>query len=1716
MRVCKRALSETRLELVGKGGIEHRRPAGNKSGFRVGCVPTWCRPRTWQLSRKDRVCQVSIQGGMIGHRSLALAIAMVCSLRPMHMLCHGCWRSTWAGGSRLTSVGVGVLPGLEFALCLFEEVGEFPGVTNVAVPLERHADLDRPVAPYVPANAPVQLVLERCKMALVESRKMQWQIRQEPGSGRRRFQPLADPSTARDFKSPIRNPQFRARSRLPKKAILQHGQPRSPHLTVGVLDVARGDDRGDGVEGDKGDDDADVAAALGEADVEAGVEVVAPRVLAVAAVGRRIRVLEVAAKGVEEGAGPLRARLARLRLEASQLGLGTADGQLVHLVGDQTRHEVRERVDPVQPALEEVRQVRVGDRHTAKQRHDDDQERVEERRDVDRRRDRSHRLAERHSKQLGDEQHGEEVAGAVRARLEARGVVEEQEVHHRRRDAERHLLDQLRDRKHRAAVHLARVFADEHRACHDEERLDLRQDDRRQHRGHEDTEHTVLQRSDRVAEVEEAKTRDERDGGVLEEARELVVGLAPRAEQRALEHHLDLRAERGGELGLLLLLAFVLVGLGGSVGLLLDLLNLGEVLLEEIRLEVELRPRLVAHALHRSGSHGVEHVLGHVDLFGALGSALGKVVDNVRRVGSDGAKVDRLATALEQKQAVELLKEQRVGLVDRAQDRLTGRSELLEEAHHVVRRLTVQTRSGLVEEEQQVRARSKLHTDRHSLAVADAETELGNTDHGIRDLLHLEQLDNVLDVRILVLLGHVLRLAQVRTEAQSLAHRRRALVDVLLLGVTASTLEVDADLLAANQTVAADDTDRLAVSKHIEQSRLSGTRGTHERRQGTRAAVTVNVVQKLQLAALDGHRVADLLPSEWLRLDIELLAGILLLHRGTLLETLVELLLLLVGLLDNGQSAREGAVREHLDGDHRDGNQADKEDDDHAKVEPEIARVVAEAGAQVIVAGNKLVTRLSTGESAHLVGTDVVGIRVGSGRVARHNVRADAGEAEVLELVHHDARECEVERVDVRDPEEPAVHGVARDHVAGEHDERRDDDGGQTRCRVVRLADGTKQSEERRHGEVAGVDEDEEREEGACRALEPGHKVEDNGEEDDLGDRQRDVGEELRQAESRGAVESVVHLLVQHRAAAHLGGKLVEGGERVEEETDEEDTAASEGACGRLGEVEEDTTHDEGDGDGGGERDKDVEAVTEDHLHLTLGEHLDLAGEADGVDALGADAAVLVFQHGLSELLFCVVVSLKLCVVLLLLLHHVAVDLRVLEGLLETLGRRGNIVGSLALGEAVEVGVGASREEVGRGLTRVVLEAEVEEVGARLVARAKVDAAALVDDHDLVELLPDTLAGLVERDEGGEADNVGEDAHALGVVERRRGVETARGVVPAEHGGTRGHALGDTDTLALATRHATNGGGSDEGVCGVRDAEHLEEGVEHLLVERLDGLVRETLAGALEVESELERLLDGEGGKVEVVLLVVDGFALVLLAELVGADAAVADVAVDGDVAAALVGDGLKEGGAARAGASDDEHHLAGLGEAVEVLEELAAAVLVEGGHDLEDGAEESAGDGVREGADVEGHRVVAEHLEVGPRDADVLALDAGFGVLGLGGAEVLHQIKVVVVVGVGSVALNVLGLLGLLATVGVGLSAERGLEHGKLGLGTLDVDTALVAGRHVDGAVGGRRGSALRLEGRGSAGGYGSAAHGGRVALAERGADTDSRLGEGRAASYL
>lgn len=231
---------------------------------------------------------------------------------------------------------------------------------------------------------------------------------------------------------------------------------------------------------------------------------------------------------------------------------------------------------------------------------------------------------------------------------------------------------------------------------------------------------------------------------------------------------------------------------------------------------------------------------------------------------------------------------------------LASSCELAEEAHNVVRRLPVETRGRLVQEQEQVGLGSKLDTDGDTLARLNRETVAGEADHAVREILELEELDDVLDIRVLLGLRDSLGLAEVRREPESLADGGSPLVDVELFGIRTATGEGDVDRAAVHEEIALDNTDRLARRQHIQERGLAGARRAHERSKRARLDIAVHVGEELTLAAGDGDSILEPLPGERrgghgevAEVLVELAGAVL--HLA-LLETLIELLELLGGL----------------------------------------------------------------------------------------------------------------------------------------------------------------------------------------------------------------------------------------------------------------------------------------------------------------------------------------------------------------------------------------------------------------------------------------------------------------------------------------------------------------------------------------------------------------------------------------------------------------------------------------------------------------------------------------------------------------------------------------------------------------------------------------------------------------------------------------------------
>jgi len=421
-------------------------------------------------------------------------------------------------------------------------------------------------------------------------------------------------------------------------------------------------------------------------------------------------------------------------------------------------------------------------------------------------------------------------------------------------------------------------------------------------------------------------------------------------------------------------------------------------------------------------------------------------------------------------------------------------------------------------------------------------------------------------------------------------------------------------------------------------------------------------------------------------------------------------------------------------------------------------------------------------------------------------------------------------------------------------------------------------------------------------------------------------------------------LRVQDGSALHLSGQFTEGLEGVEQHGDEKNTSTSKGARGGLRQVVETTSGNKGDGNSGEETRVQGQLVLDVEDELTLNESLDLSEEGNGVGGLFADKLPLGLGDGVPELFLSRVVSLHLLLVGLGLGLHLSEHgaLEVSLGL--SLGSGWGVLLVVTLGVFTLVLVGTTGQEIGSSLTGLVLPSETEHVFTSSVGRSKVDLLTLVDQEDLVELLVDTFTSLVQGDERGHFGDIGQGPDALGVIERGRGIETTRRVVPRKDTTLSTERLCDRDTFPLSTRDTTDELVSDQSSRGVLDVEHLEQGVEELFTELMLGDAAGELSGGLASEGGLDSLPDGQGGQVLVVFLAVQYLSSVLLLHLLGAQALVDDLPLDLLVTLTVVGDGLQKGRRTTTRSGEDETHLTGSQETGKVGEQVTGF----GGHGVD------------------------------------------------------------------------------------------------------------------------------------------------------------------------
>ena len=268
---------------------------------------------------------------------------------------------------------------------------------------------------------------------------------------------------------------------------------------------------------------------------------------------------------------------------------------------------------------------------------------------------------------------------------------------------------------------------------------------------HEDRKDDVAHAGLRTVGLEEGEANEETGHDTQQELGNDIGRHAPVLLEDALGYDPELGAKRHGEFG---------GNVAGVGGLCRGLSGSGGVDVVEFRqhtliLRAGLPDRRPVFSLVvGSIGHNLKHVLGWVLLVTTGAGTVGlKVFEEGLGVFANLAKVDGLTAGSQEEETVELLEEDRVRLVDGAENGLAGVGELAEEDADSPGRLGIQTRGGLVEEEKELGFRYELNANREQLALFNVETFAGNTDNGIGVVFHAEHLDDLFHVVVLFLLA---------------------------------------------------------------------------------------------------------------------------------------------------------------------------------------------------------------------------------------------------------------------------------------------------------------------------------------------------------------------------------------------------------------------------------------------------------------------------------------------------------------------------------------------------------------------------------------------------------------------------------------------------------------------------------------------------------------------------------------------------------------------------------------------------------------------------------------------------------------------------------------------------------------------------------------------------------------------------------------------------
>lgn len=255
--------------------------------------------------------------------------------------------------------------------------------------------------------------------------------------------------------------------------------------------------------------------------------------------------------------------------------------------------------------------------------------------------------------------------------------------------------------------------------------------------------------------------------------------------------------------------------------------------------------------------------------------------------------------------------------------------------------------------------------------------------------------------------------------------------------------------------------------------------------------------------------------------------------------------------------------------------------------------------------------------------------------------------------------------------------------------------------------------------------------------MKTSHKIQADGEEQDLDNDQGDVNADLRDGKRGRTVHGKSLMLIQDRTTLHSHGQLGLRNQGVEEQGEKQNTSTSEGTAGVHGQKEEDTSDNNGLDDVRGITREHRGHVTPSELELANGEGLDLSDKIDSIRILDRDMLLLQLPGGIFEFGGGVLV-LDLLLVGNALVLDIGVEGRGLEGNLKLLGSAWDATLETRTGSAL-VGICDGGQVIGGGLTSGTLESEVNKVLTGLVGRSKVDAATFVEKDSLVKEIVDVL-----------------------------------------------------------------------------------------------------------------------------------------------------------------------------------------------------------------------------------------------------------------------------------------------------------------------------------------------------------------------------------------